>query len=208
MYACSADPFLSDFRSWLHSGPLWWEAINQNKALAVWWKMSWVCWGGAIYRPVGMYYRGWEKRQSGQHTWSTEQGKIHQEVKVTIKVVQGERGCKCQSSSCASSLQLWRVSSWLCVCRARCWLTDSPAYPKQQSLTLSWRLCNGIPASTITVSTSWTSGLDFIFLYLLPRSTQSSWGYAILTLVFHCCQLISLGGFRSVNAGAETGCLW
>lgn len=62
MYACSADPSLSDFRSWLHSGPLWWEAINQNKALAVWWKMSWVCWGGAIYRPVGIYYRGWDRR--------------------------------------------------------------------------------------------------------------------------------------------------
>lgn len=62
MYACSADPSLSDFRSWLHSGPLWWEAINQNKALPVWWKMSWVCWGGAIYRPVGMYYRGWDRR--------------------------------------------------------------------------------------------------------------------------------------------------
>lgn len=62
MYACSADPSLSDFRSWLHSGPLWWEAINQNKALAVWWKMSWVCWGGAIYRPMGIYHRGWDRR--------------------------------------------------------------------------------------------------------------------------------------------------
>lgn len=62
MCACSADPSLSDFRSWLHSGPLWWEAINQNKVLPVWWKMSWVCWGGAIYRPVGMYYRGWDRR--------------------------------------------------------------------------------------------------------------------------------------------------
>lgn len=109
---------------------------------------------------------------------------MQQEVKVTMKVVQGHRGCECQKSSCASSLQPWRVSSWLCVCRARCWLTDSPVYPKQQSLTLSWRPCNGIPASTITASTSWTSGLDFTFLYLLLCSTQSSWSCAILTLEF------------------------
>lgn len=47
-------------------------------------------------------------------------------------------------------------------------LTDSPVYPKQQSLTLSWMLCNSIPASTVTVTTSWTSGLNFTVLYLLP----------------------------------------
>lgn len=117
---------------------------------------------------------------------STELGKTHQEVKVMMKVVQGEQGCEHQNSSCASSLQLWRVSSWLCVCRARCWLTDSPVYPKQQSRTLSWRFCNGVPASTITASTSQTNGLDCTFLYLLPCSTQSSGGYAVLIFVFHC----------------------
>lgn len=110
----------------------------------------------------------------------TELGKIHHEVNARIKVVQGERGCDRQNSSCASSLQLWRVSSWLCVCRAWCWLTDSPVYPKQQSLTLFWRLCNSIPASAVTASTSRTSGLDFTFPYLL-LFTQGSWGYAILT---------------------------
>lgn len=99
---------------------------------------------------------------------TTELGKIHHELKARIRAVQGERGCYCQNSSCASSLLLRRVSSWLCVCRAWCWLTDSPVYPKQQSLTLSWRLCNNIPANAVTASTSWTSGLDVTFPHLLP----------------------------------------
>lgn len=111
----------------------------------------------------------------------TELGKIHHEVKARIKVVQGERQSDRQNSSCASSLRLRRASSWLDVCRAWCWLTDSPVYPKQRSLTLSWRLCNSIAASAVTASTSRTGGLDFTFPYLLPLFTQGSCGYAILT---------------------------
>lgn len=182
MYACSADPSPSDFRSRLHCGPLQWKAINQNKALAEWWKMSWVCRGGAIYRPVGIYHSGWARRRKTANTPGiTKLGKIHQEVKARIKVVQGERGCNRQKSSCASSLQLWRVSSWLCVCRAWCWLTDSPVYPEQQSRTLSRRLCNSISASAVTASTSRTSGLDFTFPHLLLPFTQGSRSSAILT---------------------------
>lgn len=194
MYACSADPSLSDCRSWLHSGPLWWKAINQNKALAVWWKMSWVCWGGAIYRPAGIYYRGWDRRDKMANTPGiTELGKIHHEVKASIRAVQGERGCDRQNSSCASSLQLQRVSSWLCVCRAWCWLIDSAVYPKQQSLALSWRLCNSIPASAVAASASWTSGPDFTCPYLLPvYSRFMGICNSHPLLVSHCCQLVSL----------------
>lgn len=210
MYACSADPSLSDFRSWLHSGPLWWKAINQNKALAAWWKMSWVCWGGAIYRPVGIYYRGWDRRGKMANTPGvTELGKIHHEVKARIKAVQGESGCNRQMSSCTSSRQLQRVSSWLHACRTWCWLTDSPVYPKQQSLTLSWRLCNNIPASAVTASTFWTSELDFTFLISSPcllKVTGLCNSHPLL--VSHCCQLISLRDFRSVNAEEETEWLW
>jgi len=111
----------------------------------------------------------------------TELGKIHHEVMARIKVVQGKSGCDHQSSSCASGPQLHRISSWLHAYKAWCWLTDSPVYPKQRSLTLFWKLCHSIAATTVTASTSWTSGLDFPFPYLLPLHTQGLWGYAMLT---------------------------
>ena len=71
--------------------------------------------------------------------------------------------------------------SWLYVCPMPYWLAYSLAYPRQQTLTLSWRLCNRVPVSTVTVSASWFSGLDVTFLYLLPVFTQASRGWAILT---------------------------
>lgn len=135
----------------------------------------------------------------------TELGKIHHKVKARIKVVQGKRRCDRQNSSCASSLRLRRVSSWLYVCRAWCWLTHGQVYPKQQSLTLSWRICNSIPASTVTAGTSRTSRPISHFRISSPvysRFTGLCNSHPLL--VSHCSRLISLRDFRSVNAEEET----
>lgn len=209
MYACSADPSLSDFRSWLHSGPLWWEAINQNKALAVWWKMSWVCWGAAIYRPVGIYYRGWDRRGQVANTpealswvkftrrwrsqlrWFKEKGDA--DAKTAAVQAASSSGGFPAGSMFAEHGADWQIAQFT--------QSNSPShFPGGSAMVFQQALSLQVHLGLV----DWISHFCISSPVLLKVHGAMQFSPLCSTAV----SLLVLRGFRSVNAEAETGWLW